>query len=69
MTQADQQKAVGDLASGMQFIIELTGPLLDATVGYRARAEQAGFSPTQAEFMAGEFHRELIKLIFRQAKP
>lgn len=39
---------------------------LDATVGYRAQAERAGFSPTAAEAMAEEFHRHLLEWQFRQ---
>lgn len=36
----------------------------DAVVGYRAQLEAAGYSPTMAEQIAAEMHRQLIITAF-----
>lgn len=54
------------VASVFANISQLMRVPLEATVGYRAQCEAAGFSPTAAEAMAEEFHGLAMKWLFEQ---
>lgn len=49
-------------------IVAAMAPITQACLQYRADLEEAGYSPTMAESIAGEMHRQLIIQGFSQAR-
>lgn len=60
----DQQRAIATMRAAMMDMIEGMNVFTDAVVGFRANLEAAGYSPTMAEQIAGELHRQLIVSTF-----
>ena len=58
MTKAMEQ------TESLMAVQEMMGQISDAVQGYRAKLEEAGFSPTASEVMAIDFHKGLINMIF-----
>lgn len=59
--QPNVDASTGDnVRAGLMALTDVWGPVAEATAGYRAQLEGAGFSNEAAETMAVDFHRELI---------
>lgn len=56
------------MAGALAQMSELMTTVIEATTGYRARCEAAGFSPAAAEAMAVEYHRSVMGIITHQAR-
>lgn len=54
-------QAFAEMSEMMQVVVE-------AAVGYRARCEANGFSPTAAEAMAMEYHGYLMRMMLAGAR-
>lgn len=52
-----------NIAQPLADMAENFDQIIEATAGYRARCEAAGFSPTAAEQLALDFHRLLFAQI------
>ncbi len=56
---------VRQLTEGLMQIREVTAPILEATDGYRQACIEHGYSPTAAEQMAMDYHRQLVATVLR----
>lgn len=59
-----QHTTVDDVAQNCITVLEAMGPILEATIGYKAQCEAAGFSPTASEQMAQTLHIGMVSKIF-----
>jgi hypothetical protein len=58
--------AESEFAETIASLMDGISPIREAVIGYRKQCEDAGFSPTMAEGMAGELHSGLMRMLFRQ---
>ena len=65
MNGPDYVKMLEQLATMVEGMSGITA----ACVGYRAQLEEAGYSPTMAEALAGELHRQMIIMVFNNQRP
>lgn len=59
---------VDKMRLSMMTMIEGLGAMTEAIVGFRAQLEAAGYSPTMAEMLAGELHRQMIISVFAKGR-
>lgn len=57
--------AVQQLTEALVLVQEVTAPVLEATDGYRQACLDHGYSPTAAEQMAVDYHRQLVMTVMR----
>jgi len=63
----DDATEASDLSNAfLELMVSMT-QVLDATVGYRTRCDQAGFSSEACEAMAIDLHGHMMAICFRQA--
>lgn len=53
------------LAKHMADTLEAAAPIAEASTGYRAQLEAAGYSPTIAEHIAAQFHMMMLTRLFK----
>lgn len=62
------EDVLAPIAGVLSNLTQLMKIPLEASVGYRSQCEAAGFSPTMAEMMATEFHRQAMSWLFDQVR-
>jgi hypothetical protein len=55
------------LTEGMARFFEITGPVREATIGYKRSLTDAGINDTIADEMAGDFHRFCLSMLLKTA--
>jgi hypothetical protein len=55
------------ITEGMVKFLELTGPVREATIGYKKSLVEGGINEAQADEMAGDFHRFCMSMLLKQA--
>ncbi len=56
---------IQQLTEALILLREVTAPVLEATDGYRQACLDHGYSPTAAEQMAVDYHRQLVMTVMR----
>jgi hypothetical protein len=67
MTDNDDDTEASDLSNAFLELMTSMTQVLDATVGYRTRCEQQGFSSDACETMSLDLHQHMMAICFRQA--
>jgi hypothetical protein len=62
------EEALAKMRLALMGLIEGFDTFTDAVTGFRTKLEAAGYSPTMAEQLAGELHRQLIIHAFETMK-
>lgn len=52
------------MSAALLEVMGMVGQVTEAVDGYRAQCVEHGYSPTAAEAMAMDLHRELIRAVF-----
>lgn len=64
----DPSEAMQKIAAGLLEFGEALSAVVQFLQGYKAQMEAAGFSPTAAEAMSVDLHRELVPTFFLSVK-